>query len=218
MGAEEWLCRLKASSGTWPSGAGNRPSPRQAKWFHLYQKSCSIHFSCLSLHFSCLSLHLSCLSLHLSCLSLHLSGPCTEPWEACIDAVNASLQPCHYPSWEKHSLRYPTSSDASFQSEIHQAPFSLPPSSPVMSSVRTGSSPLTPDQFWLPAEMKKTIPQQDQRWIASTLWSNQRLRPDVKLWYEPPAPALIYNQAPTPERFIAHRLLPVESEAVLPKV
>ncbi|KAJ8349271.1 hypothetical protein SKAU_G00244010, partial [Synaphobranchus kaupii] len=30
--------------------------------------------------------------------------------------------------------------------------------------------------------MKKTIPQQDQRWIASTLWRNQRLRQDLKLW------------------------------------
>ncbi|KAK0151887.1 hypothetical protein N1851_006746 [Merluccius polli] len=256
MGAEEWVCRLKAfaSSGTWPSSAGNRPSPRQAKWFNLYQKSCSIQASCLSLHFSC--------------LSLHLSGPCTEPWEACIDAFDKArfggtlsaaarpnlnvtrkhVEPCHYPSWEKHSLRYPTSSDASFQSEIHQAhlPFLSAPIQPcyvlcedrlirvllllvpslvllvpsllllvlsmvllVLSMVLLVPSLLllTPDQFWLPAEMKKTIPQQDQRWIASTLWRNQRLRPDVQLWYEPPVPALIYNQAPTPDRFFAHRLL-----------
>ncbi|CAL8298430.1 unnamed protein product [Boreogadus saida] len=87
------------------------------------------------------------------------------------------------------------------------SPFSLPPSSPVMSAVRTSSSPLVvsdmspappgplpappgplpapplaaPDQFWLPVEMRKTIPQQDQRWIASTLWRNQRLRPDFQL-------------------------------------
>ncbi|XP_059892304.1 uncharacterized protein LOC132446171 [Gadus macrocephalus] len=140
------------------------------------------------------------------------------------------------------------------------SPFSLPPSSPVMSSVRTGSSPLVasdrslappgpvpappgpvpappgpvpappaplpappgpvptppctssflgpaPQQFWLPAEMKKTIPQQDQRWIASTLWRNQRLRPDLQLWYEPPVPGLIYNQVPSPDRFFTHRLL-----------
>ena len=55
--------------------------------------------------------------------------------------------------------------------------------------------------------MRKTIPQQDQRWIASTLWRNQRLRPDVQLWYEPPVPALIYNQVPSPDRFFMHRLL-----------
>ncbi|XP_030193750.1 uncharacterized protein LOC115529281 [Gadus morhua] len=134
------------------------------------------------------------------------------------------------------------------------SPFSLPPSSPVMSAVRTSSSPLVvsdtspappgllpappgplpappgplpappgplpappgplpapplaaPDQFWLPVEMRKTIPQQDQRWIASTLWRNQWLRPDVQLWYEPPVPALIYNQVPSPDHFFMHRLL-----------
>ncbi|XP_030229689.1 vegetative cell wall protein gp1 [Gadus morhua] len=131
------------------------------------------------------------------------------------------------------------------------SPFSLPPSSPVMSAVRTSSSPLVvsdmspappgllpappgplpappgplpappgplpappgplpapplaaPDQFWLPVEMRKTIPQQDQRWIASELWRNQRLRPDVQLWYEPPVPALIYNKVPSPDRFFMH--------------
>ncbi|CAL8378232.1 unnamed protein product [Gadus morhua 'NCC'] len=40
MGSEEWVARLKAfaCSGTWPSGAGNRPSPKQGKWHNLYQK------------------------------------------------------------------------------------------------------------------------------------------------------------------------------------
>ncbi|CAL8347465.1 unnamed protein product [Arctogadus glacialis] len=40
MGSEEWVSRLKAfaSSGTCPSRAGNRPSPKQAKWLNLYQK------------------------------------------------------------------------------------------------------------------------------------------------------------------------------------
>ena len=33
----------------------------------------------------------------------------------------ASLQPCHCPVWEKHSIRYPTSSDAPFQSQLLQA-------------------------------------------------------------------------------------------------
>ena len=63
------------------------------------------------------------------------------------------------------------------------------------------------DQFWLPVELKKNIPQQDQRWIASTLGRNQRLRPDIQLWYEPPVPALVYNQVPSPDRFFMHRLL-----------
>jgi len=59
----------------------------------------------------------------------------------------------------------------------------------------------------LPAEMRKTIPSQDQRWIESTLFQSGRLRPDLKLWYEPPVPSLIYHQAPFPDRFFTHRLL-----------
>lgn len=56
---------------------------------------------------------------------------------------------------------------------------------------------------WLPG----TIPPQDQKWISSALWKNQRLRTDLKLWYDPPEPALIYHQAPAPDRFFTHRLL-----------
>ncbi|CAL8364837.1 unnamed protein product [Gadus morhua 'NCC'] len=33
----------------------------------------------------------------------------------------SSLQPCGCPVWEKHSISYPTSSDAPFQSQILQA-------------------------------------------------------------------------------------------------
>lgn len=40
MGDGEWMARLRAfaSSGAWPSGEGNRPAPRQRKWYDLYQK------------------------------------------------------------------------------------------------------------------------------------------------------------------------------------
>ncbi|XP_041846874.1 uncharacterized protein LOC121643495 [Melanotaenia boesemani] len=61
--------------------------------------------------------------------------------------------------------------------------------------------------FWLPGELSKTIPLQDQRWIANTLFHSGKLRPDLKLWYEPPVPALIYHQTPTPEPFFTHRLM-----------
>nr|XP_055051857.1 uncharacterized protein LOC129437622 isoform X1 [Misgurnus anguillicaudatus] len=64
-----------------------------------------------------------------------------------------------------------------------------------------------PASFWLPGEMSKTIPVQDQRWIANTLFHSGKLRPDLKLWYEPPVPALIYHQTPTPDRFFTHRLM-----------
>ncbi|XP_051797273.1 uncharacterized protein LOC110970686 isoform X1 [Acanthochromis polyacanthus] len=68
-------------------------------------------------------------------------------------------------------------------------------------------TPTGSEQCWLPAEMKKNIPVQDQKWISAAIWKNQRLRTDLKLWYAPPEPALIYHQAPTPERFFTHRLL-----------
>lgn len=59
----------------------------------------------------------------------------------------------------------------------------------------------------MPGEWKNTIPTQDQRWIANTLFHSGKLRADLKLWYEPPVPALIYHQTPTPERFFTHRLM-----------
>ncbi|XP_036418810.1 LIM domain-binding protein 3-like [Colossoma macropomum] len=42
--------------------------------------------------------------------------------------------------------------------------------------------------FWLPVEMKNSIPVQDQRWIVSALYHAGKLLPDLKLWYEPPVP------------------------------
>ncbi|MEQ2230524.1 hypothetical protein ILYODFUR_030245 [Ilyodon furcidens] len=42
--------------------------------------------------------------------------------------------------------------------------------------------------------MRKTIPVQDQRWMGNTLFHAGKVRPDLKLWYEPPVPALIYHQ------------------------
>nr|XP_055051853.1 uncharacterized protein LOC129437619 isoform X1 [Misgurnus anguillicaudatus] len=60
---------------------------------------------------------------------------------------------------------------------------------------------------WLPTKLMKTIPLQDQKWISAALWKQHRLRTDLKLWYDPPEPALIYHQGPAPERFFTHRLL-----------
>lgn len=68
---------------------------------------------------------------------------------------------------------------------------------------------------WLPGKMMMTIPVQDHKWILQSLFHCGRLLPDLKLWYEPPAPSLIYQQLPTPDRFrllfhsffFAHRLM-----------
>lgn len=40
---DEWMSRLRwfASTGVWPSEAGNRPAPRQKKWFDLFHKVCA---------------------------------------------------------------------------------------------------------------------------------------------------------------------------------
>ncbi|KAL1277036.1 hypothetical protein QQF64_023709 [Cirrhinus molitorella] len=69
------------------------------------------------------------------------------------------------------------------------------------------NQPLLRTSFWLPDEFGKTIPVQDQRWIANTLFHSGKLWTDLKLWYEPPVPALIYHQTPTPDRFFTHRLM-----------
>lgn len=40
MSDAEWISRLKkfASTGIWPSNEGNRPAPRQKKWYEIYQR------------------------------------------------------------------------------------------------------------------------------------------------------------------------------------
>ncbi|ROI52211.1 hypothetical protein DPX16_3481 [Anabarilius grahami] len=68
------------------------------------------------------------------------------------------------------------------------------------------SSP-SPSSLPQEGEMSKTIPVQDQRWITNTLFHSGKLRPDLKLWYESPVPALIYHQTPTPDRLFTHQLM-----------
>ncbi len=83
---------------------------------------------------------------------------------------------------------------------------SASPSVVGLSAHRTADMETAPgsEPGWLPAKLMGTIPPQDQKWISSALWKNKRLRTDLKLWYDP---ALIYHQAPAPERFFTHRLL-----------
>lgn len=98
-----------------------------------------------------------------------------------------------------------TSASASASAGVSSAAPSVagPTAQPVpVAQTAPGSEP-----GWLPAKLIKTIPAQDQKWISAALWKNQRLRTDLKLWYDPPDPALIYHQAPNPERFFTHRLL-----------
>ncbi|XP_039670276.1 skin secretory protein xP2-like [Perca fluviatilis] len=130
--------------------------------------------------------------------------------------------PSHAPS----SGRTPSPSPSSVRTPSH-APSSGRTPSPSPSSVRTPSHAVNTSMaeacdepggvqlasagaacsFWLPAEMRKNIPIQDQRWISNAIFHSGKLRQDLKLWYEPPVPALIYHQTPTPDRFFTHRLM-----------
>ncbi|XP_026109429.1 uncharacterized protein LOC113081601 [Carassius auratus] len=56
------------------------------------------------------------------------------------------------------------------------------------------------------------MPQQDQKWVSEALFrvgakGKLELRENLQLWYHPPPPALLYHQAPTPDRFFSQRLL-----------
>ncbi|KAI4785525.1 hypothetical protein KUCAC02_037708 [Chaenocephalus aceratus] len=120
------------------------------------------------------------------------------------------------PSSVRTSMPAPSSVSSPSTSSVRT---SMPAPSPVSTAVNTilavGSNESGGDElataaaasFWLPREMSKAIPVQDQRWISNTLFNSGKLRPHLKLWYEPPVPALIYHQTPMPDRFFTHRLM-----------
>ncbi|XP_052450243.1 uncharacterized protein LOC128011639 [Carassius gibelio] len=64
----------------------------------------------------------------------------------------------------------------------------------------------------LPLLWPQTMPQQDQKWVSEALFrvgakGKLELRENLQLWFHPPPPALLYHQAPTPDRFFSQRLL-----------
>lgn len=68
-------------------------------------------------------------------------------------------------------------------------------------------APVQPPRLW-----SDTLPPWDHKWIATTLFrvgakGKAELRDNLQLWYYPPQPALLYHQAPTPDRFFSHPLL-----------
>ncbi|KAI9541920.1 hypothetical protein NQZ68_026385 [Dissostichus eleginoides] len=178
MGDAEWLARLKAfaNSGVWPSEGGNKPAPRQRKWYDLYQKieKCPMQARRQTTLFGG--------SMACNC-GFHVVKPASAPQSvASVSAPGAT---------------------ASAQQTFLRPPLSL------SMNESGGDEPATAAvaSFWLPREMSKTIPVQDQRWISNTLFHSGKLRPHLKLWYEPPVPALIYHQTPMPDRFFTHRLM-----------
>ncbi|XP_059211301.1 uncharacterized protein LOC131989935 isoform X2 [Centropristis striata] len=315
IGDGEWMSRLRAfaSSGVWPSGAGNRPAPRQRKWHDLYQKiekcpmqtrgqttlfggstgcNCGFHAVQPAPHVhqqqsvasgSTLSVTAApdsepgatapqsflrpppslamftksrfggSVSPKPNLVARRTPSPSPAPssvrtpFTASVRTPSPAPPSVRTPSPAPPSVRTPSPAPPSVRTPSPappsvrtpspappsvrtpspappsvRTPSPAPPSvrtpSPALSSVRT-PSPAPPSvrrpslaaasdesggvhpapagdaaSFWLPGEMSKTLPVQDQRWIANTLFNSGKLLPDLKLWYEPPVPAVIYHQ------------------------
>ncbi|XP_056116177.1 uncharacterized protein LOC130092361 [Rhinichthys klamathensis goyatoka] len=87
-----------------------------------------------------------------------------------------------------------------------------PESCGIVSTAPSGASLQAPSAVRLHRLWSETLPPEDHRWIASRLFKmgpkgKPELRDNLQLWYYPPQPALIYNQAPAPDRFFCHALL-----------
>ncbi|RXN05976.1 hypothetical protein ROHU_036803 [Labeo rohita] len=176
----EWMARLRAfaSSGAWSFGAGNRPAPRQRKWYDLYQKieKCPLQAHGQTTLFGG--------STVCSC-GFHTTKPETAT------STQAAAVPPH--------------SEASDTTPAPRSFLRPPPSLSMMSTkpkgpVRTPSPSPSSLQTHIPASFSEEEPGRVQPAPAEASASFQ-LRPDLKLWYEPPVPALMYHQTPTPDRF-----------------
>ncbi|KAI9516774.1 hypothetical protein NQZ68_013832 [Dissostichus eleginoides] len=180
MGDAEWLARLKAfaNSGVWPSEGGNKPAPRQRKWYDLYQKPANAPQSVASV---------SAPGATASAQQAFLRPPLSLSMftkSRFGGSQSASLKP-HLVARKSPSSSPPSPSSVSSPSTSSvrtsmPAPSSV--SSPSPSSVSTavntilavgsnesgGDGPATAAaaSFWLPREMSKTIPVQDQRLYA----------------------------------------------------
>ncbi|XP_056867691.1 uncharacterized protein LOC130513114 [Takifugu flavidus] len=107
---------------------------------------------------------------------------------------------------------------ASIAAPTPPAPAHSSSSSRVSATVSTAaSSPLestlgTPAGNQLPRLWSETLPVEDHKWISKRLFrtgpkGKLELQDHLKLWYFPPQPSGVYNQAPGPDRFSAHPLL-----------
>ncbi|CAK6959843.1 uncharacterized protein LOC117764855, partial [Scomber scombrus] len=69
-----------------------------------------------------------------------------------------------------------------------------------------------PEACQLPGLWSEGLPPEDHKWIVRLLFKTGpkgklELQDHLKLWYFPPQPSGVYNQAPAPDRFFAHPLL-----------
>ncbi|XP_060927146.1 uncharacterized protein LOC133001557 [Limanda limanda] len=229
MDDEEWMSRLCrfAGEGVWPAEAGNRPAPRQKEWHALFLKikKCPMQ---LRGQWSLSGGTPTCnCGFHIKKPSVSVSSSVKpQPGPSSASSSITPGQPPHKPTLTLASrVSTATSLDTSSAPPAPVDSASDECVSSAATSVAGPSAHPSPDPEslaghqvsdaadvgsepgWLPAKLRETIPAQDQKWISAALWKHHRLRSDLKLWYEPPSPALIYHQVPTPERFFTHRLL-----------
>ncbi|KAI9541931.1 hypothetical protein NQZ68_025065 [Dissostichus eleginoides] len=158
MGDAEWLARLKAfaNSGVWPSEGGNKPAPRQRKWYDLYQKPANAPQSVASV-----SAPGATASAQQTFLrpppSLSMSPSSSPPSPSSVSSPSTSSVRTSMPAPSSVSSPSPSSVSTAVNTILA-----------VGSNESGGDEPATAAaaSFWLPREMSKTIPVQDQRLYA----------------------------------------------------
>ncbi|XP_048048328.1 uncharacterized protein LOC125269464 [Megalobrama amblycephala] len=204
MSDADWLARLQsfARTGVWPSREGNRPSPRQKRWHELYQK--------------------------IEKCPLQMRGQTTLLKEAqkCICGFHKVHPPATVDATQSTPAQStPSISDVSRPAKTAKLTLSMfeksrfggshvaaakPNLSTQRKTFQVSTQPEDPSD--LPLLWPQTMPQQDQKWVSEALFrvgakGKLELRENLQLWYHPPPPALLYHQAPTPDRFFSQRLL-----------
>ncbi|RVE72561.1 hypothetical protein OJAV_G00039730 [Oryzias javanicus] len=235
MSDSEWMSRLRtfASTGSWPSSAGNRPAPRQKKWHDLYNKieKCPLQMRSQR----------TLLNEPQKCVcGFHIPKTTPSPHQTESAAAASSSRDVASPSKKvKMTLsmfersRYSGHHVLAARPNINVARRSRTPQEQKQScseagNFHTSTPPLEPetvcppltdlsgdsagDSAALPLLWPGTVPLEDQKWMSAALFhigarGKLELRDSLQLWYHPPQPALVYNQAPTPSRFFGHSLL-----------
>ncbi|KAJ8375066.1 hypothetical protein SKAU_G00056460 [Synaphobranchus kaupii] len=161
-----------ATTGVWPSEAGNRPAPRQKRWHDLYQRFSKPRFGGASGAAAKPNLvarkkprnPLSPTTASVRTTTHHSTGPATasvtttppprkSPARTYIRSMSPLSLPPSSPSTTSVRPSSVTASPASASWSLLPLVL-LPPPDPVLPPL---SGP-APDSLWLPAEMKKTIP------------------------------------------------------------
>ncbi|MED6278142.1 hypothetical protein CHARACLAT_020711 [Characodon lateralis] len=94
------------------------------------------------------------------------------------DSLKPNLVARKSPGPSPSSVRTPSlASSPTTPTHICQTVSPEEPAACVLQSVAAGDA----GPGWLPSEMRKTIPVQDQRWIGNTLFHAGKVRPDLKI-------------------------------------